>query len=353
MGYISELAHNYLSLGLDRYHTPGHKGLKSSLDLTELGLSGNIFPADAVENAERDTAELYGVKYIRYLTGGSSIGIKAALMPFKGCKVLYAAGVHRAFTEAAELWGVNVQPISGKREEGRVYTCASGDLPAPPLTCEVEKALNENTDAKAVFITSPDYLGRTASADIAELCKARGVSLIADAAHGAHFAFAPGLDKFRFENVADIANMSAHKTLGAYTQSALFAVNSQQLCVYADKALKLLGTTSPNYEMFARLEDCVCEAAGRKDEYLRLKKFSDMFREKNNCLENTDYTRICLVSDSREDFGKFVKNKIMPEAVISGYLVFILTPEDDDEKLGRLYDTALKLKRINSAEKTK
>ena len=343
-GIIYSAIEKYIGSAACRFHTPGHKGEYSPHDITEIGIRSEIFPADCIERAERETAKLYGAKAVRYLTGGSSMGIKAALLRFKGKKVLYAEGVHRAFTEGCELAEINAVCLSGEGNScGGMIFCGSDSLPPPATLESVENALNTHPDAAALFITSPDYLGRVADIRIAELCHSRGVKLIVDAAHGAHFAFAPGLREYGFERVADYANMSAHKTLGAYTQSALLAVNDdgalENSCGDSgiDKALRLLGTTSPNYEMLARLECSVSEAEKSGAEYERLRKFTESIPFSMR-LRNTDYTRLCVPhKDPKRLYGELYERGIVPEAVVDNYVVFILTPHDNEEKTARLH----------------
>ncbi len=341
-GYIAAGIDAYLQKHCDAYHTPGHKGTACTRDITELGQSGEIFPADAVELAERAVAEKYASRRMRFLTGGSSMGIKAALLLFRGQTVLYAAGVHRAFCEGCALAGVRAVPIAGPPTVGgMVYTCGCDTLPPPPTCAQVEQALDAVPQARAVFLTSPDYLGRTADGEIAALCRRRGVRLLVDAAHGAHFAFAPGLERFRFDGKADVCNMSAHKTLGAYTQSALLSVGAADLDAAVDENLRLLGTTSPNYVLLERLEQSVYEAAACGKEYLRLQAFRHRLASVVRLRDNDDYTRLCVVPRSGTAaalFRRLAADGIMPEAVIEDSVVLILTPYDDEEKTRRLYE---------------
>ena len=318
----------------DRFTVPGHKGTLSPLDITELGLGYEIFPGNLLAEAERETAQLYGVDALYYLTNGSSMGIKAALYRFKGKKVLYASGVHRAFTEACALWEIGAIAVGS----GKSFDCAA-DACVPPVSYEeAEKAIKNHPEAEALFLTSPDYLGRCADRRIAALCRERGVTLIVDSAHGAHFAFAPGLSEYRFERVASLCNMSAHKTLAAYTQGAYLAVEAAEK-PSVEKALKLLGTTSPNYILLASLSEAAKTAAGQKGDYLRLKAFSERMHAQFRCLKNEDYTRLCVAGKKRKgkDLYAFcMENGVWPETAIGDYAVFVLTPADTDEKLGRL-----------------
>ncbi len=341
-GFISASLNEYAAGGYDSYHTPGHKGTLCPHDITELGMGGKIFPADSVERAQARTAKLYGAKAVRYLVNGSSIGIKAALWLFRGKKVLFASGAHKAFSCGCELANINAVPIVRSGEKcvnGAVFTCGGDHLPAPLTLSEAEEALKRHCDASALFITSPDYLGRVAESEIAKLCSSRGVALIVDSAHGAHFAFAPELDKFRFDNVADLCNMSVHKTLGAYTQTALLAVNEPRFLPSVERALELLGTTSENYALLESIENSVLCAAEQRESYARLKEVSQKIREIVDVLPNADYTRICVKprkGTAEELFYSLYDAKIACEAVLNGRVVLILTPYDSDEKLERL-----------------
>lgn len=345
-GYIERALDAYVARADARFHTPGHKGKYNARDITEVGVGGDIFPADAVERAERSSARLYGVAHMRYLTHGSSQGIKAALLAFKGKKILYAPGVHRAFTEGCELADIRAVPIGHDAcGKGMVYTCGCGDLPTPLTVADAAAALDLHKDAAALFLTSPDYLGRVADLRIAALCKQRGVCCIVDAAHGAHFAFAPDLQACRFETVADICNMSAHKTLGAYTQTALLAVSDAAPLAAIENALLLLGTTSPNYALLERLEKSVTEASEQSERYAALKAFYNRLAQKADLLPNTDYTRLCVrpkKGTAKDLFAAAVERGVMPEAVIGDYAVFILTPYDTEETKEKLFNVLVR-----------
>ncbi|MDE7395308.1 MAG: aminotransferase class I/II-fold pyridoxal phosphate-dependent enzyme [Clostridiales bacterium] len=319
----------------DRFTVPGHKGTLCPLDFTELGLRGELFPDTLVVDAEKETAKLYGVQNLFYLTHGSSLGIKAALYRFKGKEVLYADGVHRAFTEACELWDIKKVPV-GEERDG--FDCAA-DAGVPPITYEqAAHAIATHPNASALFITSPDYMGRCADRAIATFCKEKGVTLIVDAAHGAHFAFAPDLDEYRFETVAPLCNMSAHKTLAAYTQGAYLAAATEE-AESVEKALRLLGTTSPNYLLLSSLSEAAKAAAGQKNDYLRLKAFSEKMHEQNICLPNQDYTRLCVTGRKYKGkalFAYCTAHNVLPETAIGEWVVFVLTPYDNGAKLKRL-----------------
>ncbi|MBB5725771.1 arginine/lysine/ornithine decarboxylase [Sphingomonas endophytica] len=90
---------------------------------------------------------------------------------------------------------------------------------------------------------------------MADLCHARGVLLICDAAWGGAFAFCEALHHDALTKGADVAVYSLHKTMGALTQgSALLArgalVDQQRLWM----AYELYETTSPSVPILASLD---------------------------------------------------------------------------------------------------
>ncbi|MBP5083563.1 MAG: hypothetical protein J6104_04955, partial [Methanomicrobium sp.] len=114
----------------------------------------------------------------------------------------------------------------------------------------------------AVFITSPTYEGRCSDiCQIAHACHKRGIPLIVDAAHGAHFGFGKEYDKDgEYKSVpqnsikqgADIVIHSVHKTLPSMTQTALVHVaENEELAYKVKKYLRIYQTSSPSYVLMS------------------------------------------------------------------------------------------------------
>lgn len=105
-------------------------------------------------------------------------------------------------------------------------------------------------------MVSPTYYGVTSDiAALADLCHARGLPLICDAAWGGAFAFCEALPHDALTKGADVAVYSMHKTMGALTQgSALLTrgelVDRQRLWM----AYELYETTSPSVPILASLD---------------------------------------------------------------------------------------------------
>ncbi len=316
-GYLAEYAPKW------RGHTPGHKGKHDPRDITEIL---DVFPAGLIEEAEARAARLYGAYSLRFLTGGSSVGIKAAVLAAAPKAIVTDAYRHRAVDEAALLAGAKPITVGGEESDG---------LPLLTTADAVERAMKES-GAEVAVVQYPDYYGRTPRlAEIEEAVHGCGGLLIADSAHGAHFALRPDLFPESAVMLSDACNMSAHKTLGAMTQTAFLAAG-ERLAERADEMLRALGTTSPSYVLLASLESCVDGAAGAAAEYDRLKRFSDELRGRVPCLPNDDFTRIAVDvggGNGRRAAYEFFGRGIIAEKYDERYVVFILTPFDTDAEL--------------------
>ena len=249
------------------------------------------------------------------------MGVKAAVMAVKG-DIIAFAGFHPCVEEACRLAGVNLYVYDMVKD---------GELYRQPGREDVIKALGLYPDAKAVLLTTPDYFGRTVSAAAAAAVKAGGKLLIADSAHGAHFCFRPDLFPPCLAATADICNLSAHKTLPAYTQSAYLCVNNESYIGAADEALKLLGTTSPSYLFFSGLEYAAEYAAEFAPHYTTLKIAVDDLRSNVKTLGGDDFTRIAV--DAGAGGGKSLyyalrEKGVFAELYTDRYVLFIVTIMD-------------------------
>lgn len=251
----------YAESGTVRAHMPGHKGRLphealrelSRFDITEIAGADSLFEADGIlAEAERNTASLYGSGETCFLTGGSTLGIQTMLACTcsPGDTVIAARNAHKAFINTCALLGLNVRWIL---PDCRDSFGVSGTV----TPGQIEKALTEG-GAKAVYITSPDYLGFLCDVKaIADICRRYNVPLLVDNAHGAHLKFGQE-DRHPVTLGASMCCDSAHKTLpvltgGAYLHIAKgFPVSKEQV---KEKAA-LFGSTSPSYLILLSLDLC-------------------------------------------------------------------------------------------------
>ena len=226
-------------------------------DITEIIGADNLFQTEGIlKSAQEEYAKLYGVKRAYMLVNGTSGGVIAAIMASvpKGGKLVMARNSHKAIYNALLL--ADIQPVYAYPEMIEEYGI-SGEITADEIT----RCLDENPDASAVILPSPNYYGICSDIKkIAEIVHSRGKILIVDQAHGAHLKFFSDcgftdMPKSAEEQGADVAVNSIHKTLASFTQSAALTFNSDTLDYYVlEDKLQMIQSTSPSYILMGSLD---------------------------------------------------------------------------------------------------
>lgn len=266
------------------FHMPGHLGPIGmegfdgllGLDTTEVPESDNLFHASGViAEAEARAAEFFRVKKTRFLVNGSSGGILAMVGAVinEGDKIICDRFCHRSFISALIFSGA--KPVWLRSEELDGGLIWGGIDPA-----DVESAIAANSDAKAVYITSPNYFGLCCDVEsIAEIAHRHGLPMLVDSAHGAHFGVSPMLPPAAANLGADMAVVSAHKTLPSLTQSAYLHINGD--FPRLESMLKMHQTSSPSYILMASLDHARAktQAEGNERWSALAGEISDIFPE--------------------------------------------------------------------------
>ena len=156
---------------------PGHKGYcpdncgfscAYAYDITEIAGADALFEADGIiAQSEANAAKLFGTAKTLYSAGGSTLCIQAmlALTCKSGDTVVAVRNAHRAFINACVLLDLDVEWVYPVYENGSVI---SGTV-SPE---SIEAAVLSAGSPACVYITSPDYLGRTADIKaISDICK--------------------------------------------------------------------------------------------------------------------------------------------------------------------------------------
>ena len=245
----------YADAGMASFHTPGHKGhaplaewLDLSLDLTELPATDSLYECDGViRESERRAADFFGAAGTAVSAGGCTLAIQGMLAAFThpGDTVLFSRNLHRSALHAAMLLDLRPRWLRHCRDAGE-------GLPGRVTPSEVETALKQTPGAAAVYVTSPDYYGCLPDiAGIAAVCRAAGVPLLVDNAHGTHLI---AFGSHPITLGASATACSAHKTLPVLTGGAWLNCGDPTALPRLKPSMALFGSTSPSYLTMASLD---------------------------------------------------------------------------------------------------
>ena len=299
---ICDFVNNYAKSGTVRAHMPAHKGAAflgcEARDITEINGADELYGASGIiKKSERVASEIFGTGETFYSTEGSSLCIRAmlylALLSAKergseSRTVLAGRNAHKTLISAAALLDLDIEWLyPAENAENGLLSCIIDEK-------TLENAL-ENAAEKpvAVYITSPDYLGNIADiAALSKVCKACGVPLIVDNAHGAYLRFLkPCIHPIALG--ADICCDSAHKTLPCLTGAAYLHINKEAPKLFsemAEKALALFASTSPSYLILQSLDafNGLCGASYEK----KLEKTAQRIEKLKQKLEGFGYALV-------------------------------------------------------------
>lgn len=351
---IVDFVRGYMESGTARFHMPGHKG-KTMLgpepfDITEIGGADVLYSAEGIiAQSEDNASSLFGTAHTFYSAEGSTLAIKAMLMLAssrtpKGERPLIFAGrnAHKAFIYGVALLDIDVEWLYPENAE---HLCA----------CDIDARILENhltaSQRKpcAVYITSPDYLGRTLDVRaFADVCNRFDIPLLVDNAHGAYLGFLE-------ENVHPIAlgacmcADSAHKTLPVLTGGAYLHISKnapQEFLENARHALSVFASTSPSYIILQSLDMCNRYISdgyrARLASFIsNVEEVKKKFSEIGFKCEKSEPLKIVINATkygyTGDDIGDYLRaSGIEAEFCDEEYLVLMLTPENSDSDLLRL-----------------
>lgn len=347
---------DYHNKNISRLHMPGHKGIGIATDcsfqslyrydITEITGADELFDAEGIIlQSEENTAKLYDTKHTSFSVGGSTLCIQAMLrlVANPGDTVIAARNVHSSFINTCALLDITPYFVLPKMNDSFFVSGA--------ITPEsIEAAIKECPNAKAVYITSPDYLGCISDVkSIAQICRQYNIPLVVDNAHGAHLKFMPQ-DIHPITLGATLCCDSAHKTLPVLTGGAYLHVshNSNITKQQVKSAMALFGSTSPSYLIMASLDlnnRYLQEHA--KQDFARLtqtvRKIEQIAREKGFTPITKRYDITKLTFDAyqvgltgAELKQHFQKYSIEPEYSAERHIVLMLSPMNTKEDVDRM-----------------
>ena len=247
-----------------RLDVPGHKGGRMNKPLRDFlgeqclrcdvnsmkNLDNLCHPTSVIKDAEELAAEAFGAEHAFFIVNGTTAAVQT--MVFTACKagekIIMPRNVHRSAINALVVCGavpVYVNPGTNKRL----------GIPLGMSVEDVEKAIEENPDAKAVLVNNPTYYGICSDIRrIVEIAHAHGMLVLADEAHGTHFYFGEDLPTNAMAAGADMAAVSIHKTGGSLTQSSLLLCGKSVSEGYVRQIINLTQTTSGSYLLMVSLD---------------------------------------------------------------------------------------------------
>lgn len=326
------------------------------LDITEVDPLDNLHaPEGIIKEAQELLAKTYDVRKAYFVVNGSTAGNLASIFDAfnEGDEILVERNCHKSVYN-----GIILRKLKVKYIEPVIYE--DKGLFLPPTEKEIYKAINKCKNAKGIILTYPNYFG--IGYDIVETLKDlkdRGLKIIIDGAHGAHYGITEKLPK-SIVKYADYIVLSAHKTLPSLTQGSYLLINND---TNVDFYLKAFMTTSPSYLIMSSLDYAryYLENYGKED-YDKLIDLAIKWSIKINNLNKVrvlskedlprgydlDLSRYILILKKGYSGHKLLNYlrslNIQCEMSFSGGVVLILSPFNLEKDFEKIYNS---LKSLN------
>lgn len=220
-------------------------------DVTETPRTDDLHaPEGAIAQAQLLAAEACGADHAFFLVNGTTCGIEALLLAAvgPGQTVLLPRHAHKSALMGLILTGAEPSYVMPElTEDGGV----GGISPAA-----VEQQLMRCAPPTVALLVHPTYDGFCSDLkELTALCHARGVPVVTDEAHGAHFHFCNQLPQDALRCGVDATVQSFHKTNGSFTQSAMLLLRGSRIePARVQQALHLVQSTSPSYLLMLSLD---------------------------------------------------------------------------------------------------
>lgn len=265
---ILDALEGYLTNSAVPLHIPGHARGEGTLPRFSNLIGSKVIKADttddfdklgqlnpaqgAIKEAQNLASKTFGAAHTFFLVNGSTVGnLSLALTVSKpGDKVIMARNCHRSVISGITTSGATpVWILPERNDEWGIW----GEINPQ----KVKQLLEENPEAKVVWITNPTYEGVVSNVKaIADICKEHNVAFIVDEAHGCHWNFNDQLPINALYVGADAVVHSIHKTGGSFSQSSMVHLghNSKIDSEELQCNLRMLQSTSPSYLLLASLD---------------------------------------------------------------------------------------------------
>ena len=339
---IYEALERFEKMRVVPFDVPGHKRGRGNPELTALlgetcmrmdvnsmkPLDNLCHPVSVIADAERLAAEAFGAAHAFLMVGGTTSAVQSMVLSAagRGEKIILPRNVHRSVMGALVLCGavpVYVNPASD-RELG---------IPLGMRVEDVRRAIEENPDAKAVFVNNPTYYGICSDLrSIVKLAHEHGMLCLVDEAHGTHFYFGDRLPVSAMAAGADMAAVSMHKSGGSLTQSSILLIGGALSPGYVRQIINLTQTTSASYLLLSSLDISRRNLALRgRETFARVVEMAEYAREEINRIGGYyAYSRELVNGDSIYDFDVTKLSVHTREIGLAGIEVYDLLRDEYD-----------------------
>lgn len=221
-------------------HVPGHKNntigflsdIKIDYDLTEVPGLDNLHEPENILKELNDTLGSVHNCYAQLVVNGSTTGMLASVHALNNQSndFFYIGESHKSLYNALSL--LNKRP-----KQFDIDLLKSGDV---------------------IVITSPTYYGDLLDVtDIIVKAKEKGVRIIVDEAHGAHFNVTRNFPRSLIHSDVDVVIQSYHKMLPSFTGASVAFVKEKKLYENIMYYINIFETSSPNYLVMASIESAL------------------------------------------------------------------------------------------------
>ena len=231
-----------------------------------VGLDNLANPHACLREAEDLMADYANADHSFFLINGTSSGIIAMIMT--ACrandKIILPRNVHKSIVSALILSGACPIYIMPKIDSDL-------EIANQPTVEDYINAMHRYPSAKAIFVINPTYFGAVNDLKrLVEEAHKRGIAVLCDEAHGAHYYFDKKGPISAMDAGADMSAVSFHKTSGSLTQTSVLLLKSNIIDRSSvQKTLNIINTTSPSTLLMASLDAARKYAATKASETIK------------------------------------------------------------------------------------
>lgn len=357
----------YISKQRVLFTTPGHNGkvILNSKNFCRLDAASSFetdtldTPKGYILDSEYQLMKMYKTSHSYYITNGTSCGIMAmigsVLRP--GDKIIVDRCCHKSVIDAIML--NRLIPVFVQRH----YNTELGIFCGID-TYALETTLAANSDAKAIFITTPTYYGVVSDIEeIAELAYKYNMLLLTDESHGAHLPFADDLPPSSIKCGADMVLHNAGETLGSMSGGVILHVNNDTIDLNRVRStVYTYQSPDTSNAYLCALENSIYYAQSKSKRYTKLKheieRCSTLINDGTDIVwltednlgnyadDTVDPTRIVLnfakIGITAQEAAEFMRSKsIEPEAAIGYNVVLVASLFNSSHDIRKLMTTIM------------